>query len=104
MTRDEVAVGLECLITNKVVCEGCPYYGSESCLQSIAKDAQTLLKEQEAMIPARAVAEWLAEYAAPPEMKIVPGTHEGRTFAWLAVLQQLKENRKNFNCGEAKHE
>lgn len=44
--REKVIKGLECLISNEVPCEGCPYYGSGYCLRNIAKDAMELLKEQ----------------------------------------------------------
>lgn len=48
MTGSEKAlIGLECLITNEVPCEGCPYNGSGYCLKNIAKDARELLKEHE---------------------------------------------------------
>ena len=44
--REKVIKGLECLITNKVDCDGCPYNEGEnsSCLKNIAKDAVELLK------------------------------------------------------------
>ena len=45
--REKVVKGLECLISNEVPCEGCPYYGSGYCLMNIAKDAMDLLKEQD---------------------------------------------------------
>lgn len=46
--REKVIMGLECLITNEVDCDGCPYNEGEnsSCLRNIAKDALELLKEQ----------------------------------------------------------
>lgn len=44
---EKVIKGLECLITNEVPCDGCPYYGSGYCLRIVAKDAMELLKEQE---------------------------------------------------------
>lgn len=43
----KVLTGLECLITNEVPCEGCPYNGSGYCMRNIAQDARELLKEQE---------------------------------------------------------
>jgi hypothetical protein len=49
--KEKVIKGLECLISNDVPCEGCPYYGSGYCLRNIAKDAMDLLKEQEAVEP-----------------------------------------------------
>ena len=49
--REKTLKGLECLITNEVPCEGCPYCGSGYCLRNIAKDAMELLKEQEAVKP-----------------------------------------------------
>lgn len=48
--REKVVKGLECLITNEVPCEGCPYNGSGYCLRNITKDAMDLLKEQEQTI------------------------------------------------------
>lgn len=48
MDREKTLKGLECLITNEVPCEECPYMGSGYCLMNIAKDAKDLLKEQEA--------------------------------------------------------
>ena len=47
---DKALTGLECLITNKVPCEGCPYYGSGYCTKNIAADATELLKGQEETI------------------------------------------------------
>lgn len=46
--REKIIRGLECLITNEVDCDGCPYNEGEnsSCLRNIAKDALELLKEQ----------------------------------------------------------
>lgn len=51
--KEKVLKGLECLITNEVPCEGCPYDEDKhfSCLKSIAKDALELLKEQEPKPP-----------------------------------------------------
>lgn len=51
--REKVVKGLECLITNKVPCDGCPYNKGEnlSCLRNIANDALELLKEQEPLRP-----------------------------------------------------
>lgn len=53
--REKVIKGLECLITNKVPCDGCPYNEGEnsSCLKNIARDAFELLKEQEPVKPKR---------------------------------------------------
>ena len=48
--REKTLKGLECLITNEVPCEGCPYYGSGYCLRNIAKDAMELLKKQESLL------------------------------------------------------
>ena len=48
--KEKTLKGLECLITNEVPCEGCPYLGSGYCLMNIAKDAMELLKEQERRI------------------------------------------------------
>lgn len=47
MDREKVIKGLECLITNEVPCDGCPYYGSGYCIKNIAADALALLREQE---------------------------------------------------------
>lgn len=47
---EKVIKGLECLISNEVPCEGCPYYGSGYCLRNIAKDAMALLKEQPELV------------------------------------------------------
>lgn len=41
---DNVLTGLECLITNEVPCQGCPYNGSGYCMKNIAKDALELLE------------------------------------------------------------
>lgn len=51
--REKVIKGLECLITNEVPCDGCPYNEGEnsSCLRNIANDALELLKEQKIMSP-----------------------------------------------------
>ena len=51
--REKVIKGLECLITNEVPCDGCPYNEGEnsSCLRNIANDALELLKEQEPVAP-----------------------------------------------------
>lgn len=50
--RENVIRGLECLITNEVPCDGCPYNEGEnsSCLKNIAKDALELLKVQESTV------------------------------------------------------
>ena len=45
--REKVIRGLECLITNDVDCDGCPYINDGYCINAIAKDALKLLKEQE---------------------------------------------------------
>lgn len=47
MDREKVIKGLECLITNEVPCDGCPYYGFGYCIKNIAADALALLREQE---------------------------------------------------------
>lgn len=47
MDREKAIIGLKCLITDDVPCDGCPYYGSGYCTKNIASDAITLLKEQE---------------------------------------------------------
>lgn len=51
--REKVIKGLECLITNEVPCDGCPYNEGEnsSCLRNIANDALELLKEQKPVEP-----------------------------------------------------
>lgn len=49
---NKVLTGLECLITNAVPCEGCPYYGSGYCLRIIAKDAKELIQYQHEHIEA----------------------------------------------------
>lgn len=50
---EKVIKGLECLITNDVDCDGCPYNEGKnfSCLRNIANDALELLKEQEPVEP-----------------------------------------------------
>jgi hypothetical protein len=45
--REKVIRGLECLITNDVDCDGCPYINSGYCTKAIAKDALELLKEED---------------------------------------------------------
>ena len=51
--REKVLTGLECLITDEVPCNECPYDKKRSyCIKSIAKDALALLKEQESVIEA----------------------------------------------------
>ena len=59
--REKVIKGLECLITNKVDCDGCPYNEGEnsSCLRNIAKDALELLKEQEPVKPVVLIDTWV---------------------------------------------
>ena len=49
--REKVIMGLDCLITNEVPCDECPYYGSGYCTKNIAADALALLREQEAVEP-----------------------------------------------------
>jgi len=49
---DKVLTGLECLITNEVPCEGCPYYGSGYCLRIVAKEAKELIQYQHEHIDA----------------------------------------------------
>ena len=49
---DKVLTGLECLITNKVPCEGCPYYGSGYCLRIVSKEAKELIQYQHEHIEA----------------------------------------------------
>ena len=49
--RKKVLTGLECLITDEVPCEGCPYSDGSYCVSGIAKDAFELLKEQEPVKP-----------------------------------------------------
>ena len=46
--REQVIKGLECLITNEVECNECPYNVKGGyCLKTIAEDALVLLKKQE---------------------------------------------------------
>ena len=45
--REKVIRGLECLITNDVDCDGCPYINNGYCINAIANDALELLKNQE---------------------------------------------------------
>lgn len=51
--REKVVKGLECLITNEVPCDGCPYNEGTYCLRNIAKDALELLKVQKPVKPER---------------------------------------------------
>lgn len=44
---EKLSKGLDCLITNEVPCNGCPYYGSGYCMKNIAADARALVREQE---------------------------------------------------------
>lgn len=43
----KVIKGLECLITNDVDCDGCPYINNGYCINAIAKDALELLKGED---------------------------------------------------------
>ena len=51
VNREKVIMGLDCLITNEVPCNGCPYYGSGYCKKNIAADARALLEAQEPIAP-----------------------------------------------------
>ena len=43
---DKVLTGLECLITNEIPCEECPYYGSGNCRRNVSKEAKELIQYQ----------------------------------------------------------
>ena len=51
--RNKVLKGLQCIVDGSVRCESCSYsidkHGHYSCHQECAKDALSLLKEQEAV-------------------------------------------------------
>ena len=47
----KVLTGLDCLITNKVECKGCPYNVENAyCITSIAQEAKDTIKKQESEI------------------------------------------------------
>lgn len=54
------------------------------------KHGVALLKEQDDMVPIKAVAEWLAGYAVPP-LKNVGRTHDEWSAAWMKFLKQFKD-------------
>lgn len=59
--KEKVKKGLQCIIDGTVRCERCGYaidkHGHYSCQQECAKDAISLLKEQEAVAPTVSSAE-----------------------------------------------
>ena len=61
---EKVIKGLECLITNKVDCDECPYNEGDnsSCLRNIANDALELLKDHEKIILCKDCKYWKNKY------------------------------------------
>lgn len=49
--REKAVTGLKCLMTEDVQCDECPYVRSDYCIESIARDAFALLREQEPVKP-----------------------------------------------------
>lgn len=49
--REKAVTGLKCLMTEDVQCDECPYVRSDYCIESIARDAFALLREQEPAEP-----------------------------------------------------
>ena len=67
----------------------CPYYQRHDCTDELKNHILFLLKEQEAMVPIHAVADWLAGYAVPPSKTSLD--HAEMAAAWTKFLEQLKE-------------
>ena len=99
MDRNKLLMALECKTTTPIDrrnCNGCPYLHEEGCSTShMLRDAYIRLKELDDMISIKTVAEWLAGYAAPPNigrlLAIKADIHADMTAAWIETLNILRE-------------
>ena len=96
--REKVIKGLETCYFPPSKCEDCPYHGlpdEQSCNDVLCMDALALLKEQKDMIQIQTVAEYLAQYTAPP-VRSPLAVYGDLVKAWERFLDGLRK-RENKN-------